>query len=255
MHSSSKKLGGGNGMCKGDCDQSCCGSHCGHGMHVSAFILASIIIAIVFALLITTYEVSESRFTDMSAALVNLSQRMWSVEHRLPPLPVVPAPGAKGLPVAQSLLPVVSSNNAIPADGRSVMLSQNADCTNAHAGDPTELVTYQNTTAGITLNVPYNPAWGTDTSYIMPYDSSGSGIAFGGGVQANDCHPYTMVIVPHMTADAIQKNALSSSQSQNVNITTIGDWQVVETHTSNDTCPTVSIEAIGKVHNFRFSAG
>jgi hypothetical protein len=255
MHSASKKLGGGNGMCKGDCccnNKTCYGPGCGHHLHVSAFILSSIIIAIVFALLITTYEVSESRMTDMSSALVNLSQRMWVVEHHVSST-AGPAAAAKTSLKNLSLLPVVSLENAIPSDGRTLISAPTGSCPQSLMGDPTELVTYTNRTAGLTLAVPYNPAWGTDTTYMTPYDQTASGIAFGGNVKSQGCRSFQMDIVPHVTADTIQKNALSSVSAQNVETKTIGDWQVVVTHTS-DLCSSVNMEVIGRLHNFRFSS-
>lgn len=255
MHSASKKLGGGNGMCKGDCccnDKSCYGPGCGQHLHFSAFILASIIVAIVFALLITVYEVSESRFTDMSAAVVNLQQRAWVLEHHVLPSAQSAAPKS---PVQDlSLLPVVSLAQAMPADGRSAMSTPSGNCSVSTMGSVTELVTYENRTAGITLAVPYNPAWGNDVAYMTPYDQASSGISFGGNTASQGCRSFQMDIVPHVTADAIQKNALSSVGSQNVTVKTIGDWQVVETHSNTDLCASVSLEAIGRVHNFRFSS-
>lgn len=95
-----------------------------------------------------------------------------------PTLPVTPdkyyEPGGEwpGGTVVESY-DVSSDTRILATAGRS------DDCRKFNDHEATQLIRYENQEKGISVAIPYNPAWGDNTYKVNPYDETENGIEFG----------------------------------------------------------------------------
>jgi hypothetical protein len=165
---------------------------------------------------------------------------------------------ANGEEAADAILPALSlSEFAPPADGRSLMPFDYQDCdAAARGGDATVAIRYTNAGAGISVDVPYNPEWGTDEYYVEPYDEEDDVISFGRAHAFEACswiREFEMAFNAAANAEDRLAELNRDDSVTSAERLTVGGKDAVMWYSSG-LCDYVDLEVAGDEHNYLFSS-
>jgi hypothetical protein len=165
---------------------------------------------------------------------------------------------ANGEEAADAILPALPlSEFAPPADGRSLLPFDYQDCdARARSGEATVAVRYTNADAGISVDVPYNPEWGTDEYYVEPYDERDDAISFGGAHVFEACAWIREFEMAFNAAASAQDRLNQLNRDDSVTRAerlTVGGRDAVMWYSSG-LCDYVDLEVVGAKHNYLFSS-